>query len=456
MSAPTDITAARPRRTPFEGVGELLKLAWPVVIARLGITAFGLVDAIVVGQYSARQLGFHSLGWAPTMIVLGAGVGLLQGVQVMTARHVGEGRREAAGGVLRRGVVYSLWLGLGSTAVLALFGPPFLRAMGLEPDLAAGAGRALEVFAWSLPFYFVANAGIFFLEALGKPKPGMIAMWTANGVNLVANLWLVPGHSGLPVEGAVAAGWATFASRAALAAWVLIYIWRMPEARALGVFSKPIDGPKAAAEQRRIGYGAGASMFIEIGAFAAMTLIAGQIGAFEAAAWTSVLNVGAFIFMGPLGLSAATAVLVGRAYGAQDRHGVVRAGLVGFGVTAVLTTVICLLVAPGRDLIALAYTHDPRLLAMIAPALVLSCLFFIPDGQQVVAAQALRARGDVWLPTACHLISYAVLMIPLGVWFAHGLHMGVNGLVWAVIVASFVSGGLLTARFLWLARKPLA
>jgi MATE family multidrug resistance protein len=74
----------------------------------------------------------------------------------------------------------------------------------------------------------------------------------------------------------------------------------------------------------------------------------------------------------------------------------------------------------------------------------------------VVAAQALRARGDVWLPTACHLVSYAVLMIPLGVWFAHGLHMGVNGLVWAVIVASFVSGALLTARFLWLARRPLA
>src|SRR3569832_2385590 len=177
MSAPTDITAARPRRTPFEGVGELLKLAWPVVIARLGSTAFGRVDAIVVGQYSARQLGFHSLGWAPTMIVLGAGVGLLQGVQVMTARHVGEGRREAAGGVLRRGVVYSLWLGLGSTAVLALFGPPFLRTLGLEPYLAAGAGRAQKNNTKTQPNKNKTNTGIFFLEALGKPKPGMIAMW---------------------------------------------------------------------------------------------------------------------------------------------------------------------------------------------------------------------------------------------------------------------------------------
>ena len=435
---------------------EFLTLAWPVILARVGIMLMGLTDAVVVGNYSARELGFHALGWAPTTIVLGAAVGLLQGVQVMTARHLGEGRRDAVGGVLRRGLVYSLWLGLGSVAVLAGFGPLFLHHIGLEPGLADGSSRALLVFAWSLPSYFIATAGIYFLEALPRPKPGMAAMWVANGVNLAANLWLVPGHSGLPVDGAVAAGWATFIARTVLAVWVLTFISRLPEARALGLFSRPVDGPGAAREQRRIGYGAGASMFIEVGAFAAMTLIAGEIGGLEAAAWSSVLNFSALVFMGPLGLSTATAVLVGRAFGARDGAGVARAGKLGFGVVIALTALVALVTGLGAPLIARGYTHDPALLALITPALWLGCVFFIPDGLQVVAAQALRARADVWLPTVCHLFSYALVMIPLGFWLARPMHMGVNGLMWAVIVASFASGALLVWRFLLLTRRSLA
>ena len=85
-------------------------------------------------------------------------------------------------------------------------------------------------------------------------------------------------------------------------------------------------------------------MFIEIGAFAGMTLIAGQLGGLQAAAWATILNVAAMIFMVPLGLSSATAVLVGRAFGARDHDGVTRSGFLGFAVTTVLLAVICVVV----------------------------------------------------------------------------------------------------------------
>jgi MATE family multidrug resistance protein len=71
----------------------------------------------------------------------------------------------------------------------------------------------------------------------------------------------------------------------------------------------------------------------------------------------------------------------------------------------------------------------------------------------VVAAQALRARGDVWLPTYTHLTSYILVMMPLAWWFAIPLKMGVNGIAWAVVIASFLSGGLLLARFWMLSRR---
>lgn len=434
-------------------LAELLTLAWPVVMARLGIMVMGLTDAVVVGRYSARELGYHAMGWAPTMVVLTTGVGLLMGVQVMTARHIGEGKRDQVGAVLRRGLVYGLWLGVGSTVLLALAGPWVMRSIGLERDLAKGAAAALVVFSLSLVPYLLACVGQFFLEALGRPKAGMGAMWSANVVNLAANLWLVPGTSGFPVDGAVASAWATFLARVALAVWLAVYIVRLPEARELGLLRKPADGRQAAAEQFKVGYGSGASYFIEVGAFAGLTVIAGWLGVMQVAAWNVVFNVAAVIFMVPLGLAAATAILVGRAYGARQRHTMVLAGLTGFAVTAAAMLAICAAVFFGAGMIASAYAKEPALLAVAVPALLLSCLFFLADGLQVVAAQALRARGDVWWPTAIHLTAYALVMLPLGWLFAHRLGWSVNGIVWAVIVASLISASLFVGRFLLLARR---
>lgn len=430
---------------------DLLALAWPVVLARLGIMTMGLTDAIVVGNHSGEQLAFHALAWAPTSIILTTAVGLMMGVQVMTARMLGEGRRHEVGAVLRRGAAYALQIGVVSMIAMIALGPWLMRHAGLADGLGEGAAPALIVFALSMPAYLISVAAQFFLEALGRPKPGMWAMWIANGVNLLLNLVLVPDLLGIGQSGAVASAWATFGARTALAVFLVIYILRLPEARALGVFAKPRRDPAVEREQRKVGYGAGSSYFIEVGAFAAMTFIAGQLGAVETTAWTIALNVSAIVFMVPMGLSAATAVLVGRAYGAKDGDGVMRAGLVGVGVVTALSLVIALIIWPTADILASAYNRDPVLLAVAAPALALTALFFVADAIQVVAASANRAAGDVWWPTIMHFVSYAAIMMPLGWWLAHAI--GVNGLVWAVIIASLVSAVLLTGRFVRIARR---
>jgi MATE family multidrug resistance protein len=431
-------------------LADLMTLAWPVVLSRLGIMAMGLSDALVVGRYSAVQLGYHALAWAPTSVVVTMAVGLLSGVQVMTARAMGQGRRRTVGAVLRRGLSYSLWIGVASTLILLAGGPAFLHVLGLNTELADGAAKPMVIFALSLPGYSLSVAASFWLEGLGRPKPAAAMMWLANGVNLCVDLLLVPGVFGLPALGAVGGAWATAAARTFLAAALLIYIARMPEARDLGVFDKPEPDRAAETEQRRIGYGAGASNFFEVAAFAGMNVIAGWIGGLAVAAWAITLNVVAIVFMVPLGLSTAAAVLVGRAYGARDRAGVDRAGLVAFGVTIAFGIVVSLIIWPGAGLIARGYTSDPATLAMAVPAILLCCLFLIPDALQVVCAQTLRAQGDVWLPTITHLTSYALVMTPLAWFLAIPMKQGVNGIVWAVILASFLAAGFVLARFRYL------
>lgn len=443
--------------TPDErgSLRELLRLGSPVVLSRLGIMAMGLTDAIVVGHYSSVELGYHALGWAPTMIILTTGVGLLTGVQVLTAQLIGEARPQEAGAVLRRGVLFALVIGLLAGLVLYAGAAPFMHVIGLETSLANGAARVAQIFALSMPTYLVSVALTFWLEAVQKPVPSAVVMWSANIVNLAANLWLVPGTSPFGIDGAEASAVSTFIARAALVAGLAAYLLWWPRARSeYGLFTPAPDAP-GWRQLGRIGTATAGSLFVETSAFAGMSVVAGQLGAISAAAWAIVLNVAAVVFMVPLGLASATAVLVGRGHGERSAEHVLRSGMLGFRVTFTALTIIAAVVWLLPSTIVSAYTNDPALARLAVPAITLSALFFAADGLQVVAANALRARDDVWLPTLTHTISYTCVMLPLGWILAHPAGMGITGIVWAVIIASIIAAGFLLARFWWLSRLQL-
>ena len=448
------VSRAAPSAHPFRtDLVRLARLAAPVVASRLGVMTMGLTDTIVVGRYSAEQLGFLALGWAAASTVLGSAMGLLSGVQVMTSRATGEGRPDLTGAVLRRGLVYGLWVGIGGGAAIGLGGPPLLAALGLKGGLAAGATGPMVILALSMPAFAVSSAASSWLEGLGRMTPPMLLMWIANLLNLGVDLVLVPGGFGLHAMGASGAAVATSASRTFLTLATLAYIALMPDARALGVFSKPQRSRPAEIEQRKVGYGAAASSFFEITAFASMNVIAGWIGPLVVAAWAVTLNVLALVFMVPLGLSTATGVLVGRAYGASDFAGLRRAATIGFAVTAVFGVGVGLCIWPCVRAIIPLYTTDPAAIALAVGALALSCVFYLPDGMQVVVAQALRARGDVLVPSCTHLASYVVVMLPLAYVLAISAGWGITGIVVAAIVAAYISAGLLLGRFWMLSRR---
>ncbi|MEO7026803.1 MAG: MATE family efflux transporter, partial [Caulobacteraceae bacterium] len=141
--------AARGHVPLSRDLGELLRLAGPVVAARVGVMTMGVTDAVIVGRYSAVQLGYQALGWSLASVVLVTAMGLLSGVQVMASRALGEGRPVEAGAALRRGLVYAFWIGISSMFLLVVAGPALLRVSGVSPSLAAGAVAPMTVLAIS-------------------------------------------------------------------------------------------------------------------------------------------------------------------------------------------------------------------------------------------------------------------------------------------------------------------
>ena len=445
----------RDKRMAFRAAfAALVRLAWPVVLTRLATQLMALVDTMVVGQYDSRQLAFNSLAIGLSWVPAVTGMGLLMGVQVKTSHFLGASDHHRIGAVFQRGIGYALCLGIAFVVLLWLAGPPVLRLM-IQPDLAAGAVAPLRLFALSLPMFLICLACSNFLEALGRPRDVLIATLAANVLNVVLLFVLVPAHLtflGMTINGATGAATATLIARTALCLGLVTYVLVMPATRDFGLLAPQVDDPQGAREQRHVGYASGASFFIEVAAFTGMTLFAGHVGGTAVAAWAIVLNFASVVFMVPLGLATACSVLVGRAYGAGDMAGVARTGRVSFLAAATFMGAVVLFVLVGAPLITRVYTHDNSLIPAVELGLWLSCGFFIPDGLQVVAAQALRARHEILAPTVIHYVSYGAVMLPLGYLFCVSLGWGVSGLVLAVILASLLSGTFQTGRFLWLDR----
>lgn len=429
-------------------VADLLRLAGPVALARLGIIGMGIIDVVVVGQLAPTELPHQALGWAPTAVFLVASIGLLQGVQVLAARALGEGNLEGAGVALKRGIVLALIAGAIAAASMWLAGQHLFTAFGIAPELAAPSTPVMMVLAVSIPLHLLFVAATFFLEAIKKPGVGSAIMWIANVVNLALALWWVPEH------GAVGSAWATVGARVFLAAAALIWVFYILRDRALyGVNKSGGVGPSYRA-LLAVGVAAAVSQAVEAGAFSAMTVIAGRIGAEVVSAYQILLNMMAFVFMIALGLGAATAVLVSEAVGRGATADAARAGWTGIALNAIAMVIAgaVFLLFPGP--ISQVYTADVALAATIASLMWVAALALQPDGAQVVIAYALRARGDNWFPTFSHILAYAVVMPVLGFWLAEQQGMGVAGLVMAIFWASVLSAGVLILRWWFLSGRP--
>ncbi|MBP5858026.1 MATE family efflux transporter [Marivibrio halodurans] len=432
---------------------ELVRLAAPVIVSRAGALMLTTVDIAMLGRVSAEAVGHYTLGTSPFIILMVIGIGLQQGVLVATSQHRGRERWGETGQVWRRGLPYAVLCGLVGFA-LTTQGDHYFALTGQDLDL---IGPSASVTFWQglglVPMMlYIATA--FFLEGLGRPVPVLVAIWGANLLNLVLNLWLIEGGLGLPALGADGAAIATTVARAAMAGALILYVWRLSDHGALGVRLRPNPGWFSGGRRdRRYGYAAGLSLGFETGAFGVLALFAGWLGPQALAVYGIANALLAMLFMAALGIATATGVRVGVAHGRGDGPDRALAGWVGFAWTmlAMGLFAVILHVLPGE--VAAIYTNDPFLAVASVPAILLVGWLVCADGGQVLVANALRAADDPWVPSIMAFFSYFVVMIPLGWYLGIRLERGVEGLYEGILIASVINAAILTLRWGWISLR---
>lgn len=423
---------------------QMVRLAFPVAVVQVGLVFMGVVDTIMVGHVSALDLGAVGLGnmYFFTMSVFGMGV-LFSLDPVISQAH-GAGDTEAIARAVQRGGILALVLGL-LASLLLVPAVPILTVLR-QPDELIPIAAA---YAWAtIPGVFPFYGFIVFrqsLQAMGMVAPIVVVILSANVANAFFNWVLIYGNLGFPAMGAVGAGWATSLSRWFMFFGIIGVAWPL-----LKGCVRPV---RAAVFEReplvrllRLGAPIGAQFFLEFGVFGMIGLLMGWLGTIQIASHQVALNLSALTFMLSVGITQATAVLVGQAVGSDDPGRARRAAGAGLLLSVGLMSVSAVLFLTIPEVFARIYTSEVEVAVLAALLLPISGVFQIFDGIQTVSSGILRGVGDTKAPMIANLLGFWCVGFPVSLWLGFARDWGAVGLWWGLAAGIAAVAVFLLAR----------
>lgn len=397
---------------------QLAVLGTPVLVAQLAQMANGVVDTMMAGHASAKDLAGVGIGtslWVPILLFF---TGTLNALQPIISGHRGAEQWNR--------IMPATWQGLYIAGVASLLMilvlinlEPVLRLLQLDDETTAIAQGYLDAFSWGVPALLLLNALRGLTDGLGRTRVIMVFFLISAIINLPLNYLFIYGFTiggwTLDPMGGIGCGWATSIANWIAALALLLYLNRSKHYTAfhlIGDWAKPVWSEIHAI--LKVGLPIGFTMFVEVSMFCMIALFLAPLGATTVAAHQIVLNAVSLLFMVPLSLGMALTLRVSFLVGAQDHD---EARLLARS-SLLLGLIIACINAPilffGRDFIVTLYTSDLEVQKIAASLMILCAIFQIFDIIQVTMINVLRGYKDTKIPMLIMLLSFWGISLPLG------------------------------------------
>jgi MATE family multidrug resistance protein len=426
-----------------------IKLAAPVMVGSLGHIMVGVADSLMVGQFlGAIPLAAVSLANSVFHIPFVFAIGVAFGLTPLVANADGEGDIKKAAGLWKNAFYINLVFGILLSFLLVGISP-VLDMMNQEPEVVRFAGPYFNIISWSMiPFLLFLNLKQF-AEGLSDTLTATRISLAANVLNVVLNYVLIKGVWGFPEMGLNGAAWASFIARISMFVGLWLYIrFKDKFKQYWEVRSQTHFSWEAVKRILNIGVPSGLQYIFEVGAFAISAILVGVIGALPQAAHQVSISLASISYMAASGLSAAAAIRVGNQLGKKDYRTLHLAAVTLFRMVAIFMTLTGIVFITGRFFWPSLFTDNATVIGIAAQLLIITTIFQISDGVQVVAQGALRGLSDTRMPTFLTFISYWVISLPLAYVLGFFTDLGVIGIWIGLAVGLTINAILLYRRFM--------
>jgi MATE family multidrug resistance protein len=418
------------------GTGELLQLAFPLILSNSIWTVQVTVDRLLLSRYSLEAME----ATLPTVALFWTPMVLLQGTAgyaaTFVSQYVGAGRPHRVGPSIWQALYFAVAAGLAFLLFWPLAGP--IMALGEH----SATVQAQEVVYFrclcfaALPMTILAASNSFF-TGRGKTWTVLLVEGVGVAVNGLLGYALIFGEWGFPELGIAGAGWAMVVGMSVSAILSLVLMLRPEHEKEFCTRSGWRLDRELFGRLMYFGVPSGLQIAMDILAFTVFLFLLGRFGDAELAASNIAFSINTVAVLPMLGVSQAVMVLVGRRLGEERPDLAERSAWAGFWVAWLFMAAVGLsyFIAPGFYLAWFRNeTHaDWATVAALVPVLLrfvaVYCSF---DSMTLIFSFALRGAGDTRFVTVLYLIlAWPIMVLPT--WAAHRFGWG---LYWAWVFAT--------------------
>ncbi|MGG3476047.1 MATE family efflux transporter [Peribacillus frigoritolerans] len=433
--------------TKSQKIRLLFYILIPILITQISMYAMTFFDVMMSGQYSTQDVAGVSIGsslWTPVYTGLS---GILIALTPVVSQLVGSRQSKS----VSYSVMQAIYLAVALALIILIIGAfslnPVLNAMDLEDSVHMVAHDYLIALSLGIIPLFIYNALRAFIDALGQTRISMIITLCALPVNVLFNYLLIYGKFGFPELGGVGSGYATAITYWLIALVAILVVIKINPFSTYQVFTEFFRVSwKEWKALLLIGIPIGLAIFFETSIFSAVTLLMSKYDTVTIASHQIAMNFASLLYMIPLSISMALTIVIGFEIGASRYKDAKEYSWIGISMALTMSLVLSTILFLFREPVAFLYTKDHEVMMLTSHFLIYAIFFQISDALQAPIQGILRGYKDVNVTFAMSLISYWILGLPIGYFFAKFTDMGAFG-YWIGLISGLALGAIgLAAR----------
>ena len=447
---------AREATTLRAELGQTLRLGGPLAMGELGWMSTYIVDAMMIGRLANSPLAISASSLGNTIFYALAFfvIYLMNGLETLIAQAFGADDKPECMHLLAQ----SFWFVLiGTPLVMAstLGALHMLPLLGTPSDIVAETSRYLHPLVWSTAPLLAYMALRRYLQSVDHVMLVTVSLVTASLVNWFGDWVFLYGHLGFRAHGIAGSAIATCIVRMFMLLLLVWGTWRANRQMSQPVrWNMLMPSPTRLRAMLLIGWPSGLEFSTELGISTYMSILCARLGAILLAAHQVVLDLNAFVYQVPTGLSYATLIRVGQSAGRNNREQVQRAVraslLLGLGFMSVAATLFAVFAHSWASL----YTNSAAVVTASVPIFSICAFLLLGDTTFVILASALTGLGDTRTPMIVSIVWNWAIGMPLAYVLAFHTGLLLQGLWIGRAIGSV--GAAVTLVTLWLVRSRRA
>jgi putative MATE family efflux protein len=366
-------------------------------------------------------------------------IGIGTGTIAVIARSIGAENQSAADNAATQSVIIALFTALILCVIGLIFSESLLKLLQATPEVA----RAGEIYLKILLIGGISTTLLFLgsaiLQGAGDASTPMIIMVVAIGINIILDPIFIFGLLGFPELRVKGAALATVSAEA-IAALAIMYILLKGKSHIHIKFRQFKVRLQTIMQIIKIGIPSSIQMLSRNLMNMVLIAVVASFGTAAVAAYGVGMRLRLIVLLPAFAFGTSSATLVGQNLGADRPNRAKKCAWMATALNAGIMFVIGVLSFVFARQIITLFNSNPEVVNTGTSYLKITSLFFPLLALGVVLGRSLSGAGDTVPPMVITIISLWVIQIPLALLLSKITSLGVNGIWWAIVIASCVNG----------------